>query len=88
MQFINPIESFLCVIVVVVSFLLGSVLSLKDSFCRDLTDYGDLEYINETVIVCSSNLEKTCENRTVDLCLNVTEIECEVDTDTDLYSLV
>ena len=73
---------------VVASFLLGSVLSLKDSFCRDLTDYGDLEYINETVIVCSSKLEKTCENRTVDLCLNVTEIECEVDTDTDLYSLV
>jgi len=67
------------ILVVVASFLLGSVLSLKDSFCRDLTDYGDLEYINETVIVCSSNLEKTCENITVDHCLDVTEIECEVE---------
>ena len=59
--------------------LLEAVLASSDkSFCRDLTDYGELTYINQTVNVCSYELEKTCQNKTETLCSPVTETDCEV----------
>ena len=56
--------------------VLDSVTANKDhnNLCRDLTDFGDLTYINETVQVCTSTLEKKCDPITVKECLDVTEM--------------
>ena len=65
--------------------VLDSVTANKDhnNLCRDLTDFGDLTYINETVQVCTSTLEKKCDPITVKECLDVTEMLCEVELFTD-----
>jgi len=65
--------------------VLDSVTANKDhnNLCRDLTDFGDLTYINETVQVCTSTLEKKCAPITVKECLDVTEMLCEVELFTD-----
>ena len=72
---------------VLVATMLGEVLANDgkdhDNLCRDLTDYGDLTYINETVTVCEYKLEKTCEEQTEEECMDVTELECEVELFTD-----
>ena len=54
-----------------------------DSFCRDLTDYGDLTYINETINVCTSELKKTCVDKTEEMCMDVTHMDCDVELFTD-----
>ena len=54
-----------------------------DSFCRDLTDYGDLTYINETINVCTSELKKTCVDKTEEKCMDVTHMDCDVELFTD-----
>ena len=75
------------IVAVVVANMLGGVLANTgadhDNLCRDLTDYGDLTYINETVTVCSSKLEKICEEKTKEKCMEVTEMDCEVELFTD-----
>jgi len=63
----------------VATSLLGSVKGNEHDLCTDLMDYGDLTFINETVTVCSYNIEKTCEDKTEDMCMDLTELDCEVE---------
>ena len=59
--------------------LTGALAFTGNDTCRDLTDYSDLTYINQTVTVCHTELKKTCTNKTEEECMDVTELECEVE---------
>ena len=74
--FLNHLNSFLSGFLVA-----GAVVALKDhnNLCRDLTDYGDLTFIDETVQVCDYKKEKKCEDKTVTDCMVVTELQCKVE---------
>ena len=61
------------------NMLTGALAFTGNDTCRDLTDYSDLTYINQTVTVCHTELKKTCTNKTEEECMDVTELECEVE---------
>ena len=54
-----------------------------DDSCRDLTDYGDLITVDEEVDVCSYEMKKDCPETTESHCMEVTELECDVELFTD-----
>merc|ERR1711988_207990 len=63
--------------------ILGVRGSGHDNFCRDLTDYGDLTTVDEEVNVCSYEMKKDCPETTESHCMEVTELECDVELFTD-----
>ena len=48
--------------------------------CVDLSKYGDVEYNETTVELCTYSLSKTCTKKTTQACINVMETSCEIET--------
>ena len=54
-------------------------LHSKDGqFCVDISDFLDLEWVEKEVEECASAFEKSCEEKTQEVCLTVNETLCEV----------
>lgn len=51
--------------------------------CVDVSTYGPVAFKNVTVQVCDSTFPKTCEDKTDQVCLEVTEMNCDVEAYTD-----
>ena len=75
--------TFLFVVFLLATAILGVRGSGHDNFCRDLTDYGDLITVDEEVNVCSYEMKKDCPETTESHCMEVTELECDVELFTD-----
>ena len=75
--------TFLFVVFLLATAILGVRGSGHDNFCRDLTDYGDLTTVDEEVNVCSYEMKKDCPETTESHCMEVTELECDVELFTD-----
>ena len=57
----------------------GLDLHSKDGqFCVDISDFLDLEWVEKEVEECASAFEKSCEEKTQEVCLTVNETLCEV----------
>ena len=65
-------------------FLVGAIscqdLSPPGDNCVDLSKYEDVEYNETTVDLCTFSLSRTCTKRTTQVCINVVETSCEVET--------
>ena len=54
-------------------------LHSKDGqFCVDISDFLDLEWVEKEVEECETVFEKSCEEKTQNVCLTVNETLCEV----------
>ena len=54
-------------------------LHSKDGqFCVDISDFLDLEWVEKEVEECATAFEKSCEEKTQEVCLTVNETLCEV----------
>ena len=54
-------------------------LHSKDGqFCVDISDFLDLEWVEKEVEECKTVFEKSCEEKTQNVCLTVNETLCEV----------
>ena len=47
-------------------------------FCVDISDFLDLEWVEREVEECATAFEKSCEEKTQEVCLTVNETLCEV----------
>ena len=57
----------------------GLDLHSKDGqFCVDISDFLDLEWVEKEVEECATAFEKSCEEKTQEVCLTVNETLCEV----------
>ena len=57
----------------------GLDLHSKDGqFCVDISDFLDLEWVEREVEECATAFEKSCEEKTQEVCLTVNETLCEV----------
>ena len=63
-----------------------------DNFCKPLEDWGPLTYTTEERTLCRSVIEKDCQPLTERLCLEITDINCQVSqiskSSFSIYSLV
>ena len=54
-------------------------LHSKDGqFCVDISNFLDLEWVEREVEECATAFEKSCEEKTQEVCLTVNETLCEV----------
>ena len=54
-------------------------LHSKDGqFCVDISDFLDLKWVEKDVEECKTIFEKSCEEKTQNVCLTVNETLCEV----------
>ena len=58
--------------------LFFSVLARTENFCQDLQDWGPAYDRRVNVSLCRSVLEKDCKPQTKQMCMEVTEVDCEV----------
>ena len=57
----------------------GLDLHSKDGqFCVDISNFLDLEWVEREVEECATAFEKSCEEKTQEVCLTVNETLCEV----------
>ena len=57
----------------------GLDLHSKDGqFCVDISNFLDLEWVEREVEECVTAFEKSCEEKTQEVCLTVNETLCEV----------
>ena len=61
--------------------LFSSLLAKTDNFCHDLEDWGEPYNRRVQVNLCKSVLEKTCMERSEHMCMEVTEVDCEVSSE-------
>ena len=59
----------------------------QENFCRPLEDYGPRYDSMEERRVCATHFQKSCQPVRTSDCMNVTELACEVGTETFSYCL-
>ena len=59
--------------------LFSGLMAKTDNFCEDLEDWGPVYNRAVNVSVCKTVLEKNCTQFTDRQCMEVTEVECEVE---------
>ena len=52
--------------------------SKNGQFCVDISDFLDLKWVEKEVEECKTVFEKSCEEKTQNVCLTVNETLCEV----------
>ena len=55
-----------------------SLGSHQDNFCLPLEDWGPREDQFKDRFTCRTSLVKECQENTVNMCMNLTELNCKV----------
>ena len=63
--------------------LFSCLMAKTDNFCHDLEDWGEPYSRKVEVTLCKSVLEKKCMERSEHMCMEVTEVDCEVSSESE-----